>query len=208
MKSALIADDHPVVRATVRMVLKNERYTSIYEACSGNEVMSMLREHTPHLVVLDLQLPGLDGLEVLARIKANELKCRVLVFTGYDAAFYQERCLRAGAMGYVAKTQQLEQLQNAVRALDSGYSYFPGSIIGASAMGKLQLSEKQMIDRLSDRELCIFVHLAQGMASKDIAERHCLSTKTVSTYKQRLMGKLGVESGVHLREFAARNHLI
>ncbi|MCF4994527.1 response regulator [Pseudomonas syringae] len=208
MKSALIADDHPVVRATVRMILEKEKYTRIQEAASGNEVISMLREHTPRLVILDLHLPGLDGLEVLARIKANELTCRVLVFTSYEPAFYQERCLRAGAMGYVTKTNELEQLRNAVRALDSGYSYFTSPAMSTGAMGTLQLSEKQMIDRLSDRELCIFIHLAEGMANKDIAELMILSIKTVSTYKHRLMTKLGVGSTVHLRDFATRNHLI
>lgn len=105
MKSALIVDDHPVVRAAVRLVLEAERFSEIYEASSGREVLQLLREHQPQLVVLDLKLFSLDGLDVIERIKANDFVCPILVFTSCEAVFYQERCLRAGAMAFVQKNQ-------------------------------------------------------------------------------------------------------
>ncbi|WP_339447655.1 response regulator transcription factor [Pseudomonas sp. EA_5y_Pfl2_R50] len=208
MRSALIVDDHPVVRAAVRIVLQAEGFQHIHEASSGSEVVSLIRKHSPQLVVLDLQLPTLDGLDVLARIRGNELPCRVLVFTSHDPAFYQERCLRAGAMAFVTKTNQLQQLHKAIQAVMSGYTYFTALTDSVGTLNPLHSTEKQMINQLSDRELNIFVQLGQGRANKTIAEEMHLSHKTISTYKTRLMKKLGIKAAVHLRDFARRNHLI
>ena len=207
-KSALVADDHPVVRAAVKILLRQEKFEPIYEACSGNEVVSMIREHQPALVVLDLVMPGLDGLDVLARIQASGVPSRVLVFTSQERLFYQDRCMRAGAAAYVSKTNELQHLHKAVQAVMAGYSYFAQLPSSSVSLNSLQRSEKQMIDKLSDRELTIFQHLAQGMSNKAIAQSMNLSHKTVSTYKTRLTEKLNVESAVHLRDFAKRNLLI
>ncbi|MBK5530527.1 response regulator transcription factor [Pseudomonas sp. TH06] len=208
MKSALIVDDHPVVRAAIRLVLQAEGFKEIHETSNGNEVLQLIREHNPRLVVLDLRLPTLDGLEVLTRIRVNDFDCRILVFSSHDPLFYQERCLRAGAMGYVTKTNQLAQLHKAIQAVMSGYTYFSAMPDNVSTLNAVQTTEKQMIDQLSDRELNIFEQLGQGKANKAIAEEMHLSHKTISTYKTRLMKKLGVSSAVHLRDFAKRNHLI
>ncbi|WP_025110413.1 response regulator transcription factor [Pseudomonas sp. H1h] len=208
MKSALIVDDHPVVRAAVKLVLETERFKEIHEAASASEAMALHREHKPKLVVLDLKLAGVGGLEVLERLKANDPGCKVLIFTSQDPQYYQDRCLRAGALGYVAKTNQLLQLHKAIQALMSGYSYFAAPSDNDYTSAPLHRSEKQMIDELSNRELNILEQLAHGKPNKLIAEDMHLSHKTVSTYKTRLMKKLGVNSTVHLREFAKRNHLI
>lgn len=159
MKLALIVDDHPVVRAAIRIVLQAEGFKQIYEASQGNEVISLIREHKPQLVILDLNLPVLGGLEVLARIKANDLHCRVLVFSTHEPMFYQERCVRAGAMAYVTKTNQLEQLRNAIRAVVSGHTFFSALPDHFSTLNAVQITEKQMIEQLSDRELSIFAQL-------------------------------------------------
>lgn len=208
MKSALIADDHPVVRAAVKILLIQEGFKRIHEAYSGNEVLPMIREQKPNLVVLDLVMPSLDGLDVLARIQASGVACRVLVFTSQEPMFYQDRCMRAGASAFVSKTNDLEHLHKAVHAVMAGYSYFAQLPSASVSLNNLQRSEKQMIDTLSDRELTIFQHLARGINNKAIAEVMHLSHKTVSTYKTRLIEKLNVDSSVHLRDFAKRNHLI
>ncbi|VVQ11784.1 Virulence factors putative positive transcription regulator BvgA [Pseudomonas fluorescens] len=208
MRSALIVDDHPVVRAAVKIVLQAESFKQIHEVANGEQVMEMIREHSPQLVVLDLNLPGLSGLDVIVRIKANYPACRILVFSLHAPEIYQERCLRAGAMAYVTKSNQLQQLHKAIQALMAGYSYFSALTDSTSTLNAIQLSEKQMIDQLSDRELAILLQLAQGKANKIIAQDMHLSHKTVSTYKTRLMIKLGILSLVMLREFAQRNGLI
>ncbi|VEF10262.1 transcriptional regulator [Pseudomonas fluorescens] len=183
MKSALIVDDHPVVRAAIRIVLQNEGFKDIREVSNGSEVVPLIREFKPRLVVLDLRLPALDGLDVLARIKANELDCRVLIFSSHDPMFYQERCVRAGAMAYVTKTNDLQQLHKAIQAVMSGYTYFSSLPDSANTLNTMQLTEKQMIDQLSDRELSIFQQLAQGKANKAIAEEMLLSHKPSAPIK-------------------------
>jgi len=210
MKSALIVDDHPVVRAAVKLVLEAERFRVIHEASSASEALELSREQKPELVILDLKLPGVGGLEVLERLKATDPDCRVLIFTSQDPLHYQDRCLRSGAMGYVAKTNQLLQLHKAVQALMSGYSYFAALPDSGPVSTQSHRSEKQLIDELSNRELNILVQLALGKPNKKIAAEMFLSHKTVSTYKTRLIKKLGLhsKSAVYLREFAKRNDLI
>ncbi|MFS2093136.1 response regulator [Pseudomonas sp. Pseusp11] len=206
MKKALLVDDHPVIRAAVRLVLEREGFKHFYEASSVGEALSILREHAVDLVVLDLVMPGGDGLELLGRIKASDWLCLVLVFTSLDPLFFQERCMRAGAMAYVAKTNDLNQLQKAAHAVMANYTFFVR--LPSVSQDPRQRSEKEMIDKLSNRELTILRYLAQGMSNKAIAELMHLSHKTVSTYKTRLIEKLGVNAAVHLRDFAVRNHLI
>jgi two-component system response regulator EvgA len=206
MKSALIVDDHPVIRAAVKMVLEREGFKRIHEAASVGEASVILREHNVDLVILDLVMPGGNGLDVLERIKSSNLPCGVLIFTSLDPLFFQERCMRAGALGYVAKTNDLSQLHKAIHALMAGYTYF--AQLPNPSMDALSQSEKQRIDKLSNRELTILQYLARGTTNKAIAEVMHLSHKTVSTYKTRLIEKLGVKAAVHLRDFAIRNHLI
>ncbi len=205
---ALVADDHPVVRAAVAMLLRKEGFLHIHEASTGSEVLPKIREHMPDLVVLDLVMPGLDGLDVLARIKAGGVKCRVLVFTAQEPLYYQDRCMRAGAEAYVSKTNDLNHLQKAVGAVMAGYTYFVKLPSSSVALHTLQRTEAQMIERLSDRELTIFQYLSQGMSNKAIGQCMNLSHKTISTYKVRLTEKLRVKTAVHLRDFAKRNHVI
>ncbi|MDR6918806.1 two-component system response regulator EvgA [Pseudomonas sp. 3296] len=206
MKSVLIVDDHPVVCAAVKLVLEREGFKRIHEAASVGDASAILREHTVDLVTVDLMLPGGNGLDVIERIKNSDLSCAVLVFTSLDPLFFQERCMRSGALAYVSKTNDLSQLHKAIQALMAGYTYF--AQLPSASMDALQQSEKQMIDKLSNRELTILQYLARGTANKAIAEAMHLSHKTVSTYKTRLIEKLSVQSAVHLRDFAIRNHLI
>jgi two-component system response regulator EvgA len=116
--------------------------------------------------------------------------------------------MRAGASAYVSKSNDLQHLHKAVQAVMAGYSYFAKLPSSSVSLNSLQRSEKDLIDKLSDRELTIFQYLARGMSNKAIAEIMNLSHKTVSTYKTRTIEKLNVESPVHLRDFALRNHLI
>ncbi|MHC8382747.1 response regulator [Pseudomonas sp. LB3P14] len=206
MKSVLIVDDHPVVRAAVKLVVEREGFKRIDEASSVGEALSILREHTFDLVLLDLVMPGGNGMDVLERIKVNGWICVVLVFTSLDPLFFQERCVRAGALGYVSKTNDLSHLHKAVQAVMARYTYF--AQLPTGSLDPLQHNEKQMIDKLSNRELTILQYLARGIKNKEIAEFMHLSHKTVSTYKTRLIEKLGLSSAVHLRDFAIRNHLI
>ncbi|MBI6910894.1 response regulator transcription factor [Pseudomonas sp. SIMBA_059] len=208
MNTALIADDHPFIRATVRHLLKLEGFDEIYEAGNGADAMQLAREKCPSLVIMDLAMPKLGGLEVISRIKSLGLPCKILVLTSYLAVFFSTRCMRAGAMGFVAKTGELDELQKAIKALMAGYSCFPSIATSSVRRDDLQVTEAAMVEALSDRELMVLQKLAQGLGNKDIAEDLLLSHKTVSTYKTRLKEKLHMSSVVHLSKFAQRNHLI
>jgi len=116
--------------------------------------------------------------------------------------------MRAGAMGFVAKTGELDELQKAIKAIMSGYSCFPSLPTSSVRRDDLQETERQMIECLSDRELTVLQMLALGLGNKEIAEQMLLSHKTISTYKTRLKEKLRMSSVVHLSTFAQRNHLI
>lgn len=205
MKNVLIVDDHPVIRAAVSLVLEGEGFKRIDEASSMGEALTILREHEVDLVVLDLGLPDGDGLGLIERIAASDWSCRVVVFTAFEALLFQQRCMLAGAMAYVAKHKNLSHLQKAVRAVRAGYTYFEQ--ISPGAQDPRQRSEKEMIDNLSNRELAVLRCLALGMTNKAIAERMNLSVKTTSTYTGRLVEKLGVKSKVFLRDFVVRNRL-
>jgi two-component system response regulator EvgA len=183
-------------------------FQTILESSNGVEALQMIREHSPKLVVLDLNMPKLGGLELLSRLQRDQLSSMVLVFTSSEPRFYVERCMRVGALGFVAKTNDLQELSRAVKALMSGHMYFPRLDTSSVSLDALQLNELQLIEKLSDRELTIFQYLARGFSNKAIAEVMNLSHKTVSTYKTRLIDKLSVQSLVHLRDFAKRNQLI
>ncbi|MFW9080038.1 response regulator [Pseudomonas sp. P2757] len=207
MNKALIADDHPVIQSAVSLILQALGFGTIYLATSGVEALSVIREHQPDIVILDLKLKKGSGLEVLERIRSSGLSSRVLVYSAAGDDHYMGRCRLVGAMGYVNKAAPLQQLRDAIKALMTGYTFFPESAFNGSR-GTPHSSERQMIDQLSDRELQILVQLAAGKANKDIAVEMYLSHKTISTYKTRLMLKLGLSSLVLLREFATRNGLI
>ncbi|POA31512.1 MULTISPECIES: response regulator transcription factor [unclassified Pseudomonas] len=215
MLSVLIADDHPVVVAAVKMLLAalkdsngREMFQTILESFNGVEALQTILTQSPDLVVLDLNIPRLGGLELLSRLQRDQSPSRVVVFTSSEPRFYVDRCMRAGALGFVSKTNDLQELRKAVQAVMSGYMYFPQLDSSSVSLDPLQLNESQMIGKLSDRELSIFRYLALGFSNKEIAKAMNLSHKTISTYKTRLIAKLNVKSLVHLREFAIRNQLI
>lgn len=208
MSKALIVDDHPFIRATVKFLLKQEGFTEIDEAGNGADAVQKAREGRPDLVILDLAMPKLGGLEVISRIKALGLPCKILVLTSYLAVFFSTRCMRAGAMGFVAKTGELDELQKAIKAVMSNYSCFPSLPTSSVRRDDLQTTECELVAALSDRELTVLQKLALGLGNKEIAEDMLLSHKTISTYKTRLKEKLRMSSVVHLSKFAQRNHLI
>ncbi|WP_223472991.1 MULTISPECIES: response regulator transcription factor [unclassified Pseudomonas] len=204
LKDVLIVDDHPVIRGALRLICQNEAFTHIRDASGTADARALIKECAPDLVILDLVMNGFDGLDLLVWIMAQFPECSVLVFTSQDAQHFCNRCISAGARGFVTKKSDLKELTKAIQALKSGYAYFPQMSVRLDFQ---QRSEQQALESLSARELSILRMLAMGMRGKDIAESLFLSPKTVSTYKTRLLEKLGLKSLVGLSEFAKRNHL-
>ncbi len=200
MHSIFIVDDHPVIRLAVRMLLENQNYKVVGESDNGVDAMQMIRETSPDLVILDISIPKLDGLEVLARFQAMALPLKVLVLTAQSPALFAVRCMHSGAAGYVCKQEDLSELLSAIKAVLAGYNYFKHD--------QAVDADLQLFRQVNDRELMVLQLFAQGRSNKEIAKGMFLSSKTVSTYKKRLMHKLQVNTLVDLIEMAKRNALV
>ncbi len=208
MYRVLIVDDHSLIRSAMAMMLSGQNFKVVGEAKDGVEAVQMARECAVDLIILDISMPGLDGLEVISRIRASGVVSRILVLTSLPALFYSQRCMKAGADGFVTKSQDLNELLRAIKAIMGGYMFFPNLKISSVRNSDATLSEEEMIQRLSDRELTILQQLARGLSNKQIAQDMMLSSKTISTYKARLIEKLSMKSVVYLADFAKRNQLI
>ena len=208
MTTVFIVDDHPVIRLAIRMLLEHEGYEIVGETDNGVDAMQMVRECVPDLIILDISIPKLDGLEVLARFNAMNSTLKTLVLTAQSPTLFAMRCMQSGAAGYVCKQEELSELVSAIKAVFSGYNYFPGQALTPERHEDGDCSEIELFKLVNDRELMVLQLFAQGKTNKEIAKGMFLSNKTVSTYKKRLMQKLKANSLVDLIELAKRNSLV
>lgn len=207
MSRILIVDDHPVIRMAMKMLLEAEGHQIVGDTDNGVDAISLGQELKPDLVILDIGIPRLDGLEVISRLMVLALPLKILVLTGQSSSLFALRSMQAGAAGFVCKQGGLAELVTAVNAVASGYSYFPSSAMRPVQQGAYS-DDVELLGRLSDREVSVLQYLSQGYSNKQISEQMFISNKTVSTYKARLLLKLNAGSLVDLIEFAKRNTLI
>ena len=204
----LIADDHSLIRSAMKSLMESQGYVVVAEAANGTDTVQLARQHDVDLIILDITMPGLDGLEVINRIRASGLETRILVLTSQSPLFYSQRCMKAGAAGFITKSQDLTELLRAVKVIMDGYTFFPYLAASSVRNSDATMSDIELIQHLSARELYILQQLARGLSNKKIAEDMILSSKTISTYKARLIEKLNIKSVVYLADFAKRNDLI
>ncbi|TDF84143.1 response regulator [Pseudomonas sp. H9] len=203
MISVLIVDDHSTVRFAVRTLLQREGFEVVGEAYEGETATQLARQLRPDVVILDIGLPGIDGLSVLKRLRLLEPSPRIMVLSGQPTELFARRCLDAGASAFVRKDEDLEALVSALKAMIKGYSIFPE----LSAQHGPLLSEQQRLEKLSDQELAVLRLLSEGRSNNAIAERMHLSAKTVSTYKTRILEKLELNSLVELLDLSRRHSI-
>lgn len=208
MNSVFIVDDHPVIRLAIRILLEHEGYEIVGETDNGVDAMQMIRECVPDLIILDISIPKLDGLEVLSRFNSMNSTLKTLVLTAQSPKLFAMRCMQSGAAGYVCKQEELSELVSAIKAVFSGYNYFPSQALTPDKNENDNFSEIELFKQVNDRELMVLKLFAQGKTNKEIAAGMFLSNKTVSTYKKRLMQKLKAHSLVELIEMAKRNGLV
>ncbi|CAM2164809.1 putative Virulence factors positive transcription regulator BvgA [Paraburkholderia sacchari] len=199
MKRIVVIDDHPIVLKMLANVLHTE-YELLGECSDGEEGLRVVQELQPDLVILDLELPKLDGLSVIRGIRARQAATRVLVLSAKPEQVMANHTRIAGANGYVSKSRGVEELCGVVKAVLLGYDCFPAGSCGGG--------RDVALNGLSPREVEVLQYLARGMSNKGVAARLGLSDKTVSTYKTRVLDKLGVSSLAALIEFATLNKLI
>lgn len=204
MSTVVIADDHAVVRMAVRLMLENAGHEVVGEASTGADVVTLVKKTSPQLVILDIDLPQLDGFEVLKRLCHVGRGAKVIVFSGMSADQHAVRCSRAGASAFISKEGDIAELLSAVQIVLAGYTLFP-SAQSFQEISHGPGSEELVIKSLSERELSVLRLLARGYRVRDIANEFLLSQKTVSTYKVRLESKLGVNNMAELIDIAKRN---
>lgn len=203
----LIVDDHPIVRAGLRRLLTAESEIEVREAASGREALSVFREQRPTLVILDLNLPGIGGLEVLAHLKAIHPDARVLVLSMHDDEIHITRALRAGAAGYLTKNAPPEELLEAIGRVAAGHTYIEREIAEGLVFASIRASPDPLKD-LSSRDLEILRQLAQGRTLSQIADTVGIGYKTVANNCGRIKARLGVTSTADLVRIAMRYGLV
>jgi two-component system invasion response regulator UvrY len=205
----LLADDHPIVRAGVRELLKDEpTINEIGEAGSGNEALRCLQSSLWHLLILDINMPNRNGLDILLDVVTDYPDTKVLVLSGLPERQYALRVLKTGAKGYLAKERAPGELLSAIRTIVDGRCYVSAEL--AQTMASNFDSEKtQPIHRcLSAREFQVFYKIASGCGVTAIGNELCLSAKTVSTYRGRIMEKMHFRTDADITIYALRNELI
>jgi two-component system invasion response regulator UvrY len=208
MPRVLLVDDHAVVRRGVRAILDDHMPTlAIVEAANGNEALALLVEKFD-AVVLDLSMPGRDGFDLLTEIKHRHPKLPVLIMSLHGEEQFALRALRSGAAGYLTKSAAPEQLVAAVSKVLRGGRYISDALaerLAADAGGAVPAS---LHERLSDREFDVMRGIASGRSVSEIAAQMHLSVKTVSTYRTRLLDKMGMSSNAELTRYALEAGLV
>ncbi|MGG5291800.1 response regulator [Pseudomonas shirazensis] len=201
MTTVLLVDDHPIVLTAVRMLLERERFRVIGTAEDGKQAVELARKLSPQVVIVDIGLPELDGMEVIKRLQLLDPPPKIMALTGQPADLYVRRCLDAGIGAFVNKNEDIESVVFALKALMKGYSTFPQMSVNSNSLE----SENARLNSLSNREMEVLRRLARGENNKAIGESMNLSAKTISTYRGRIMEKLKSESLVEMVDLAKRN---
>jgi len=207
----LLADDHALVRAGIRALLEGlEGVTVVAEAGNGSEVLELARKHRPDVVLLDISMPGLGGLEASALLKQELPEVRVVMLSMHANEEYVLQALRAGAVGYMLKDSATAELELALQAVMQGETYLSPPISRQVVEGYVQRvgAEQPAADHLTPRQRQVLQLIAEGLSTKEIAYRLELSVKTVETHRAQLMERLQIRDIAGLVKYAIRNGLV
>jgi two-component system invasion response regulator UvrY len=208
MTRVLIADDHALFRAGLRQFLDEALAPAEFgEAATGNETLDRLKAKDWDLLVLDINMPDRTGIDILRHVRSGHPNTRVLILSGYPERQYALNVLRAGASGYIAKDASPEELLKAVRVTLQGRRYVSETLAELLLLD-LDQPDKPLHALLSDREFQIFGKLAAGKGVSEIGRELCLSVKTVSTYRTRILEKMRMRTNADLTSYALRNEII
>ncbi len=209
MINVMLADDHTLLREGLRRLLEQAGDISVLgEAGNGAEALQLLGEREWDLLVLDMSMPGRDGVDLIRHIKHAYPAVPILVLTMHGEQQYAVQAIKAGAAGYLTKDSAGEELVQAVRKVAGGGRYLSQSLAESIAFERYGHAASLPHLLLSDRELSVFRHLASGLGNSDIAGLLCVSVKTVSTYKSRILVKLKLRNQADLVRYAIRHRLI
>lgn len=205
----LLADDHPVVRAGISACLSRQPNLQVVgEAADGAAALAKARELKPDLVLMDIEMPELNGLAVTQALSKELPEVRVLILTMTDSAEIIMRVLEAGARGYILKDAPVEQLIKAIQTIVAGEAFFSPEVARAALNRIVQGSGENAPSQLTDRERDVLIQIAEGMSNKEIASHLNLGVRTVETHRERIMRKLSIRSVAGLTKYAIANGLV
>ena len=209
MIQVLLVDDHAVVRTGFRLLLQSQPdITVAAEAQSGEAACQIYAELAPDVVVMDLGMPGMGGLEALRRIRARNSAARVLALSAHDDPMHARRALREGALGFLSKRSAPEALIEAIATVAAGRRYIDPSLAQKLALAEIEGAARSPIEQLSEREFEVFIRLAGGATVQKIADDLKLSASTIGTHLYNIKQKLGVVNQSELTLLAIRHGLI
>src|SRR3990167_5015913 len=201
----LLVDDHELIRVGIKRLLQDVQGLKVIgEASTGEEAVRLAKELIPDVVVMDIQMPGIGGLEATRKMLRYNPDIKILALTVYEDEPYPSRVLQAGAAGYITKGCGAEEMVRAIRTIYSGQRYISPDIAQQLALKRFAKAEESPLDVLSERELQIMLMITNGQKVQDISNKLCLSPKTVNSYRYRIFEKLGIDSDVELTLLAMR----
>ena len=209
MIKVLLVDDHELVRMGIKRLLQDVQGVKVIgETGTGEEAVLLAKELMPDVVVMDVQMPGIGGLEATRKMIRHNPDIKILALTIYEDEPYPSRLLQAGASGYITKGCDPEEMIRAIRTINAGQRYISPGIAQQIAIKRFTKGDESPLDLLSERELQIMLMITQGQKVQDISAKLCLSPKTVNSYRYRIFDKLNVESDVELTLLAMRLGMI
>jgi len=206
----LLADDHSVVRAGLRRIIEDSGdMVVVAEAADGREAIRLAHESLPDVAVIDISMPGLDGLEAISELHSYYPKLPILILTMHEEEQYVVETISAGAMGYITKQSAPEQVVKGIRMVYAGRRYLTEKAVELLALRMAKEARgRSPVDCLTKRELQVLRRLALGRTNREIAEAYCISVKTVDTYRLRVLKKLNLRNNAELSRFAIQNRLV
>ncbi len=207
--NVLLVDDHDLVRAGIRRILEDvPNIKVIGEASSGEEALKAAKEIKPDVIIMDVKMPGIGGLEATRKILRVDPDVKVLIVSVCDDDLFPARLLQAGAVGYITKGASQSEMVQAIKSVFSGQRYISPQIASHLALKNITETNKSPFDSLSERELQVMLMVVGGAAVQDISEKLFLSPKTINSYRYRIFEKLGVKNDVELTLLAIKHGLL
>ena len=209
MIKVLLVDDHELVRMGIKRLLQDVPGMKVVgEASNGEQAVLLAKDVMPDVVVMDVNMPGIGGLEATRKMVRHNPDIKILALTIYEDEPYPSRLLQAGARGYVTKGCEPEEMIRAIRTINSGQCYIIPRIAQQIAIKRVTKGKESPLEILSERELQIMLMITQGQKVQDISKKLCLSPKTVNSYRYRIFDKLHINSDVELTLMAMRLGMI
>lgn len=209
MINVVLVDDHKLVRTGIRRILEDITGIKVVgEASNGEEALQVVRQTKPNVVLMDIKMPGLGGLETTRKLLRQNPDLKIVIITAYENDVFPVRLLQAGASGYLTKSASPDEMIRAIRSVHAGQRHLSAEIASLLALKSVSGTSKSPFDDLSERELQIVMMITQGTKVPEIAEKLHLSPKTVNSYRYRIFDKLGIKSDVDLTHLTLRYGLL